>query len=150
VTGRTESLYTLTHPFVISVDRRSCRIRPPFVSHFSSALWIFTPFLLNTESTCPSTIHAMPLQIAVIGAGIAGLSAAVGLRRAGHDVVVSVPYALHRQTNLSDIRTIPFQKRSRRCNCHLTQWHSCPQSMGLRLRQSRCCRYLSSKSQTLS
>ena len=30
-----------------------------------------------------------PLKAIVIGAGIAGLSAAVGLRRAGHDVEVS-------------------------------------------------------------
>jgi glycine/D-amino acid oxidase-like deaminating enzyme len=30
----------------------------------------------------------MPLQIAIVGAGIAGLSAAIGLERAGHDVVV--------------------------------------------------------------
>jgi 2-polyprenyl-6-methoxyphenol hydroxylase-like FAD-dependent oxidoreductase len=30
----------------------------------------------------------MPLQIAIIGAGIAGLSAAIGLNRAGHNVVV--------------------------------------------------------------
>jgi thioredoxin reductase len=50
----------------------------------------------------------MPLQVAVIGAGIAGLSAAIGLRRAGHGVVVSHLYALRHQTNLPDIRTIPL------------------------------------------
>jgi 2-polyprenyl-6-methoxyphenol hydroxylase-like FAD-dependent oxidoreductase len=36
----------------------------------------------------------MPLQIAIIGAGIAGLSAAIGLRRAGHDAVVGLLYSL--------------------------------------------------------
>jgi salicylate hydroxylase len=30
----------------------------------------------------------MPFQIGIIGAGIAGLGAAIGLRRAGHDVEV--------------------------------------------------------------
>jgi 2-polyprenyl-6-methoxyphenol hydroxylase-like FAD-dependent oxidoreductase len=40
-----------------------------------------------------ATIHipyTMPLQIAIIGAGIAGLSAAIGLHRAGHDAVVGL------------------------------------------------------------
>ena len=32
-----------------------------------------------------------PLKVLVIGAGIAGLSAAVGLRRAGHEVEVLSP-----------------------------------------------------------
>ena len=33
-----------------------------------------------------------PLKVLVIGAGIAGLSAAVGLRRAGHEVEVLSPW----------------------------------------------------------
>jgi hypothetical protein len=37
--------------------------------------------------------YSMPLQIAIIGAGIAGLSAAIGLRRAGHDAVVGLLYS---------------------------------------------------------
>ncbi len=32
----------------------------------------------------------LPLKVGVIGAGIAGLAAAIGLRRAGHDVEVRV------------------------------------------------------------
>jgi hypothetical protein len=37
-----------------------------------------------------SSRYSMPLQIAIVGAGIAGLSAAIGLRRAGHDAVVGL------------------------------------------------------------
>jgi monoamine oxidase len=33
------------------------------------------------------------LQIGIVGAGLAGLSAAIGLRRAGHDVEVRPSFA---------------------------------------------------------
>ena len=36
----------------------------------------------------------MPLKVVVVGAGIAGLCAAVSLRQAGHSVQVSSSYAL--------------------------------------------------------
>ena len=55
------------------------------------------------------------LKVIIIGAGIAGLSAAVGLRRAGHDV--EVRRALFRRLghclsfqSVSDLRTIFFRK----------------------------------------
>lgn len=34
----------------------------------------------------------MPLKVGVIGAGIGGLSAAIGLRRAGAEVEVRIPF----------------------------------------------------------
>ena len=40
------------------------------------------------EESTPYDGSTQPLKIIIIGAGIAGLSAAVGLRRAGHDVEV--------------------------------------------------------------
>lgn len=36
----------------------------------------------------PSEIKTPPLNIAIVGAGIGGLSAAIALRKEGHDVVV--------------------------------------------------------------
>ena len=41
------------------------------------------------EESAPWHGYKQSLKIIIIGAGIAGLSAAVGLRRAGHDVEVS-------------------------------------------------------------
>ena len=37
----------------------------------------------------------MPLKVIIIGAGIAGLTAAVSLRRAGHEVEVSTTKILY-------------------------------------------------------
>ena len=51
----------------------------------------------STESSSLTSTH-MPLKILVIGAGIAGLSAAIGLRRAGHDVEV-MPFLLEKASN---------------------------------------------------
>lgn len=34
--------------------------------------------------------HGRPLKVIIVGAGIAGISAALGLRRAGHEVEVGV------------------------------------------------------------
>jgi len=34
-----------------------------------------------------------PLKIAIVGAGIGGLSAAIGLRKNGHEVQVRTPYS---------------------------------------------------------
>lgn len=41
----------------------------------------------STASTSHFDVD-QPLKVIIIGAGIAGLSAAIGLRRAGHDVEV--------------------------------------------------------------
>lgn len=39
-----------------------------------------------------SECHQRPLNIAIVGAGIGGLTVALGLRRNGHDVHVRGPY----------------------------------------------------------
>lgn len=48
------------------------------------------PSAVNTTSLSPAA--GFSLQIIIVGAGIAGLAAATGLRRAGHRVTVG---ALH-------------------------------------------------------
>ena len=45
--------------------------------------------LFSPEEPSPRHGSMQSLKIIIIGAGIAGLSAAVGLRRVGHDVEVS-------------------------------------------------------------
>ena len=45
--------------------------------------------LSSPKEPTPCYDTTQSLKIIIIGAGIAGLSAAVGLRRAGHDVEVS-------------------------------------------------------------
>ncbi|KAI9801589.1 MAG: hypothetical protein M1825_003268 [Sarcosagium campestre] len=42
----------------------------------------------STESSASDSVTDRPLKVIIVGAGIAGLSAAVGLRRAGHDVEI--------------------------------------------------------------
>lgn len=46
----------------------------------------------NTAASAPKNPlvhdHPHPLKVAIIGAGIGGLSAAIGLRREGHDITV--------------------------------------------------------------
>ena len=44
----------------------------------------------DSQNKEQSFTTAMPLRIIVVGAGIAGLSAAVSLRQAGHTVQVSI------------------------------------------------------------
>ena len=52
------------------------------------------PFVLDTltsslsDAAASSPHFGSSLQIAIIGAGIGGLAAAIGLRRAGHKVTV--------------------------------------------------------------
>lgn len=41
-----------------------------------------------TKLVLPISLELMPLKVIVVGAGIGGLSAALSLRQAGHDVQV--------------------------------------------------------------
>ena len=54
------------------------------MAHYAAISDSFPP-----EESTPWHGSTQSLKIIIIGAGIAGLSAAVGLRRAGHDVEVS-------------------------------------------------------------
>ena len=50
---------------------------------------LFAGELSNHNSTETAEDTARPLKVIIIGAGIAGLTAAIGIRRAGHEVEVS-------------------------------------------------------------
>ena len=69
----------------------------------------------SAEESTPWDGSTQSLKVIIIGAGIAGLSAAVGLRRAGHDVEVwralfrSLSHCLLFQSE-SDLRTVFFRK----------------------------------------
>lgn len=54
---------------------------------------------LTTNSYPEEPAPLKPLSIVIVGAGIGGLSAAVGLRRQGHHVSVSLPYIISFETN---------------------------------------------------
>ena len=46
-------------------------------------------YFQNTDSVLPQA-RSRPLKVIIVGAGVAGLSAAIGLRRAGHEVQVGL------------------------------------------------------------
>lgn len=54
--------------------------------------------LPSPENNSASASHRGPLRVAIIGAGIGGLSAAIGLRRQGHQVDVSSPFSMSCRT----------------------------------------------------
>ena len=55
---------------------------------------IASPIKVGPESPLVDE-HSSPLKVAIVGAGIGGLSAALGLRRNGHEVEVRRPYLLN-------------------------------------------------------
>ena len=57
----------------------------PIVYIFTICIYLSTPECLYTTV---SKLRTMPLQIIVIGAGIAGITAAVSLHQVGHKVTV--------------------------------------------------------------
>lgn len=70
-------------------------------------------------------MDSMPEQakiaVGIIGAGIAGLSAAIALRQVGHDVEVrtAISGSGSMLTCSSDVRTVRIQVRDRGCyHCH--------------------------------
>jgi hypothetical protein len=46
---------------------------------------------VNGENAVPLVEGPRPLNIAIVGAGIGGLAAAIGLRKNGHNVSVNLP-----------------------------------------------------------
>ena len=72
------------------------------------ATYIANTDSIHLEDSATRYGSSQSLKIIIIGAGIAGLSAAVGLRRAGHDVEVSYPGVLKTWTIVID----PIRLRS--------------------------------------
>ena len=95
------SFSRVSTPYPAQLHLCSALLGPPPILPSRSRLARFLPLCFNLRSlhSPQPTIrlpvaYSMPLQIAIIGAGIAGLSAAIGLRRAGHDAVVGLLYSL--------------------------------------------------------
>lgn len=59
-----------------------------------------------------------PLQIGIVGAGVAGLAAAIALRRVGHECEVGGPpgHSLLPTNNMADLGAIDVQEREW-CSC---------------------------------
>lgn len=73
------------------------------------------------------------MEIIIVGAGIAGLGAGIGLRRAGHNVTVSL-FCLDRKCTsdwYKDSRTIIVAARSRRSYHNEAECHTGPPVVGL-------------------
>lgn len=83
------------------------------------------------------------MKVIIVGGGIGGLSAAIGLGRAGHKVKVSTVLSLAGQTTATaprsiakrstaiDIRAVRIQSRSRRRHQRLPECIARPPAMGL-------------------
>lgn len=67
----------------------------PFRVHLSIVL--IAP---KNQAADSSTPDFLPIQVVIIGAGIAGLTTAIALRRAGHEVTV-----LEQEADISVVRT---------------------------------------------
>jgi len=76
--------------------------------------------------------YETPLKIAIVGAGIGGLSAAIGLRRNGHEVEVgcmpSLPRARHKKRHLTQVK---LYEQSRFANETGAAVHLAPNSNGI-------------------